>query len=906
MPDYTTNFNLEKSSANEYFDINIQNKNMDTIDTEIARKANSIQDGRMSKEDKQKLDAIEEGATNYQHPSAHPASMITEDSNHRFVTDIQIEKWDTQTADLTGDIGRYQSDFGFDIDNFINIDGDKNNISIGKNNINEVDFVRSFTGFTENPSGILFSNDGLRMYILDGGADLIRQFALTVPYDTTTAVAGNTFSTTGSGGTNPIGMLFNNDGSKFYIVDDSIDKICQYDLSDNFNLDTAIYNNVSLSVNGQDGDMRHIAFNNDGTKMFAVGDVGNSVYEYTTTTPYIISSYSYSGISKNVLSQDQQPRVIHFNSDGTKMFITGVNTDKIYQYSLPTAFSIQNVLYEGVLFDPSSQQTIVLGTFITEEYVFISGANPKAVHTYKFKNLQGKATKILSGENAQEYGNLRVIASNINSNNNANVNILPEFDISNVTYDNVSFNVSSQDGSPVSIKFNNTGTKLYVLGLTNDTIYQYSLSTPYILSTASYDNVSFTVAQDGSPTSFNFNSDGTKLYVLGDANNFIYQYTLSTAFDLNNVVYDNVNLSVTLQEGSPQGMEFNEDGTKLYVIGFGSNDIHQYTLSTAFVINTASYDNVSFDVSSQDTSPRDILFNSDGTKLLLTGTTDFIYQYSLSTPYDISTMSYDDIKFNVGSQQTNTLALASNNGFSKLYVTGTSPANIFQYTNIGSEASLVTQTLENGTNLIDLSSIDIEKYPKIRTVFNLLRNSVSDNSPILANPSWTLLEEKKIYEEVLFDNYFDKITANYTIDGIDRINFKKYIIEFDLLRLNSNVNAILEMTINDSTQSTAYTFIYIHSSGVSQDNSNKIFLGGSLGIPRADTEEYQSSRGVIEIDLDKNYGKFELANIRNNYLAIGYFTYNQNEKINKIIIKPSSSSFKIGTHFKVKGVNRNE
>ncbi|SKC82872.1 hypothetical protein [Maledivibacter halophilus] len=62
MPDYTTNINLEKPLANEYFNIDIQNRNMDIIDTEIVKKASSTQDGRMSKEDKEKLDGIQEGA----------------------------------------------------------------------------------------------------------------------------------------------------------------------------------------------------------------------------------------------------------------------------------------------------------------------------------------------------------------------------------------------------------------------------------------------------------------------------------------------------------------------------------------------------------------------------------------------------------------------------------------------------------------------------------------------------------------------------------------------------------------------------------------------------------------------------------------------------------------------------
>lgn len=59
--------------------------------------ATASADGFMSKEDKTKLDGIEEGANNYTHPETHPATMIVEDDNHQFITKAQKEQ-------LTGNI----------------------------------------------------------------------------------------------------------------------------------------------------------------------------------------------------------------------------------------------------------------------------------------------------------------------------------------------------------------------------------------------------------------------------------------------------------------------------------------------------------------------------------------------------------------------------------------------------------------------------------------------------------------------------------------------------------------------------------------------------------------------------------------------------------------------------------
>lgn len=52
-------------------------------------KADAENDGLMSKEHFTKLNGIEDGANNYTHPDTHPASMIEEDENHRFITDVE-------------------------------------------------------------------------------------------------------------------------------------------------------------------------------------------------------------------------------------------------------------------------------------------------------------------------------------------------------------------------------------------------------------------------------------------------------------------------------------------------------------------------------------------------------------------------------------------------------------------------------------------------------------------------------------------------------------------------------------------------------------------------------------------------------------------------------------------------
>lgn len=61
-------------------------------------KATTIKEGLMSAEDKAKLDGIQEGATNYQHPSTHGADMITETADRKWTSPTEKQAWNDAKA----------------------------------------------------------------------------------------------------------------------------------------------------------------------------------------------------------------------------------------------------------------------------------------------------------------------------------------------------------------------------------------------------------------------------------------------------------------------------------------------------------------------------------------------------------------------------------------------------------------------------------------------------------------------------------------------------------------------------------------------------------------------------------------------------------------------------------------
>jgi sugar lactone lactonase YvrE len=266
------------------------------------------------------------------------------------------------------------------------------------------------------------------------------------------------------------------------------------------------------------------------------------------------------------------------------------------------------------------------------------------------------------------------------------------FDLSVASYDSVSFSVAGQDTNPTGLAFSSDGTKMFIVGHTNNgAISQYTLTTGFDVSTASYDSVSFSVtAQDAFPNELAFNTDGTKMFVLGPDVLSILQYTLTTGFDVSTASYDSVSFSVAGQESSLQGLAFSSDGTKMFMVGSGSDSVYQYTLTTGFDVSTASYDSVSFSVAAQDANPTGLAFSSDGTKMYVVGrTSDRVYSYTLSSGYDISTAVYDSVSFSVAGQDTFPTGLAFNSDGDKMFVIGLSTDAVHQYTT----GSVITATI---------------------------------------------------------------------------------------------------------------------------------------------------------------------------------------------------------------------
>ncbi|MDA0207872.1 MAG: hypothetical protein O3B64_00485 [bacterium] len=242
------------------------------------------------------------------------------------------------------------------------------------------------------------------------------------------------------------------------------------------------------------------------------------------------------------------------------------------------------------------------------------------------------------------------------------------------------YDYSDEDTIVGDIEFNNDGSKMFLLGANSDSIIEYSLSTPYVISTATHAGVDeelYVSAEEVGVLGFEFNDDGSKVYVIGNADDSVVEYGLATPFDLSTASYSGIGeeYDASGEDTAPADIEFNDDGSKMFFLGRTSFSVIEYTLSTPYDVSTAVHagGGEELDVSAEESSPWGIEFNANGSALFVVGSDDdSIVRYTLTTPYDVSSATYDGIaaELDLSSQTSDLHGMAFNASGSKFAIVG--------------------------------------------------------------------------------------------------------------------------------------------------------------------------------------------------------------------------------------------
>ena len=300
--------------------------------------------------------------------------------------------------------------------------------------------------------------------------------------------------------------------------------------------------------------------------------------------------------------------------------------------------------------------------------------------------------RVLHPSGSKMFGSYQFVSNTTLSHNHGFVYsqqaLLPvTLDVSKSVLVSANVSVAARDGSPVGLTFSPSGRRMYIIGQSTDKVYQYNLTTAFNVSTAVYTskefyigNTSTTGPGDLTSTDVKFHPEGHTMYIVGSARDTIWQYSLSTAWNITTATYASKSKSVSAQDSAPQSIEFGDNGTKMYMLGSTNDRIFQYTLTTPWDISTATYASKFLSVASQESVPLGMAFSNDGKKVLVVGSfNDDVHQYTLSTAWDISTASYDSIGKDVSVQESTPHAIALSLDQTKMFILGSGADRVYTY-----------------------------------------------------------------------------------------------------------------------------------------------------------------------------------------------------------------------------------
>ena len=559
------------------------------------------------------------------------------------------------------------------------------------------------------PQGIRFKPDGTKMYLFDGVMDYIRQYTLSTAWDISSYSDDSIFLNINSPENDPNRFTISNDGTKVYVIG-ATSYIYQYNCLTAWDMSSCSYSSLSFNTIVQDSAPQGITFNDDGDFMYITGYISDTIFQYTLSTAWDISTAVYASKSFYVGTQDTTPTIVVFSPEGSKMYLIANSDESIYQYTLSTPWDLEVANFTMTDSSAIAPDTpIELKTEGVSNPTSVTDLTPEFSAYYSDPNGNSAAYYEIEVNTAEDFtgtvmwdSNQQAITISNNSRSadipyggttldytgttyywrirfwDTDSNVSPWSEVKS-TYSSKSYSVSGRRG----LFFSPNGTKMYAMmdGAGDEILYEYNLSVPWDVSTASYNSINHTFTEDSNGYDIYISPDGTKLYLLGYTYDRVHQYTLSTPWDLSTISYASKYASIGDYAEQGYGLFFKSDGTEMYISTLVPDDsVVQYSLSTPWDVSTASYDSEKVLTTGATNSFYGLFLKSDSTKMLLAdhGEGNGVLQFTMSTAGSITTASYDDIYLDTSSEELYVYCAFVNPDANYLYILG-SNTTVYQY-----------------------------------------------------------------------------------------------------------------------------------------------------------------------------------------------------------------------------------
>lgn len=174
--------------------------------------------------------------------------------------------------------------------------------------------------------------------------------------------------------------------------------------------------------------------------------------------------------------------------------------------------------------------------------------------------------------------------------------------------------------------------------------YEVNKKETWSLEDVKFSGESFHSEYTTSTRALDFNLEGTEMYVLGRTTNNVVAYTMDTAWDITTAAYKN-EFSIYEQMGKgaqplkvPHGLFFKKDGSRMYV--WNRTELWEYSLRTPWDVSTSEYSDY-IDLTSIVTRGHDIDFCPAGENLYVEdrGSSE-VHQFTLSEAWNIATAKH--------------------------------------------------------------------------------------------------------------------------------------------------------------------------------------------------------------------------------------------------------------------------
>ncbi|MCG1036954.1 T9SS type A sorting domain-containing protein [Polaribacter sargassicola] len=654
-----------------------------------------------------------------------------------------------------------------------------------------VGLTNGITSYERTPNGMAFGDSGSKFYTVGQSGDFISQFNLSTPYDLSTMSHLDKYYYLSSAVERLAqDITFNSSGSKMYITGDFGDHIIEFDLPVNWDVSSAVVNDsfdISLAIFSYDGSSatrpNGITFNNDGSKLYIIERDTDKVYEFNLSPAYDVSSATTGVVAElDVSSQESNPRGIAFNNDGSELYVIGMNGDdiNIYTFSSGNEYNLASATYSSkysikdnetepqeVIFNDVGSKFYVIGTdgLDVDEYTLFSNfdftSTVTYINSYKLETIEITIHDVLFNTDGSK---MYVAGDALNS--VSQFNLPTPYDISTIEFEDALF-IGSQETFIRGIQFNNVGDRFYIVGSQSDNIEEYSVSTPFDLSSSVSHLGSYNInSEDSNPSSFTFNNDGSLLFLLGNNTNRIIVYSLSTNYDLSSITSGPIgSFSVDIDDNAPTGLAFKNDGTKFFVTGDENDKVYEYTLITPFDLLTRTPILTNeYLISSHESRITGITFDDIGSKLYIVGLeNDNVKEFNLKKGFlhEVSTTNNGSISTSNQLVVTVTGDTFADNNRDNLLDEVTQ----FSITNLP-EGLIPVFTLSNGNTIATLSfdgvaksHLEIDDVADL--VFNFTDAAFSSSTAVTVNNAVGFSD----FVGVNFINCYDDIIYNGNWSG---------------------------------------------------------------------------------------------------------------------------------------------